>query len=207
MGTNLRVLLEKTKRTITIENLFGKTLAVDAFNVIYQFLNAIRGADGKSLTNRFGDVTSHLTGLLYRNIKLFEHSIKPIYCFDGTDKLDKIRWRDNKKSNKIRVNNNILHSSKELLDCLGINYNQAPGEGEAQCVYLNKKEDVWGVVSQDYDVLIYDGERLIRNLTSSKTRKKGNIMIPTEIEYFSLTKIRMEHQISQRQLVDMCILI
>lgn len=206
MGTNLRGLLEGTRRTILIEHLFGKTLAVDAFNVIYQFLNAIRGTDGKPLTNIHGDVTSHLTGLLYRNTRLFEHNIKPIYCFDGYDKSIKLRW-GTKNSDKIRISNSIINTSKELLDYLGISYIQAPGEGEAQCVYLNKNEDTWGIVSQDYDVIIYGGERLIRNLTSSKTRKKGHIMVDTEIEYFSLAKIQKENQLSQNQLIDICILI
>ena len=199
--------MESTRRTIQIENLFGKTLAIDAFNVIYQFLNAVRGTDGKSLTNIRGDVTSHLTGLLYRNIRLFEHNIKPIYCFDGSDKLTKLRWSDGKILNRVRINNKIISSSKELLDYLGISYIQAPGEGEAQCVYLNKNGDTWGIVSQDYDVLIYGGERLVRNLTSSKTRKKGNITINTEIEYFLLSKVLTTNQISHSQLIDMCILI
>ena len=35
------------------------------------------------LTNDAGEVTSHLTGMFYRTIKLFEVGIKPVYVFDG----------------------------------------------------------------------------------------------------------------------------
>lgn len=206
MGTNIRELVGSTRRTIVIENLFGKIIAIDAFNVIYQFLHAIRGVDGKALTNIRGDVTSHLTGLLYRNIRLFEHSIRPIYCFDGYDKLTKLRW-SGRSLDKVRINNKIIKSSKEILDYLGISYIQAPGEGEAQCCHLVKCNDAWGIVSQDYDVLIYGGERLVRNLTSSKTRKKGNITITTEIEYYLLSKLLKNWDISHKQLIDICILI
>ena len=54
------------KETITLEDLSGKTLAVDAFNMLYQFLSTIRQRDGSLLTDSKGNVTSHLTGLFNR---------------------------------------------------------------------------------------------------------------------------------------------
>src|SRR3989344_4941740 len=71
------------KREIGFENLNGKTIAVDAFNSIYQFLTTIRQPDGTPLKDSKGNITSHLSGLFYRNMKLILEGMKLIYVFDG----------------------------------------------------------------------------------------------------------------------------
>src|SRR3989344_6739105 len=72
-----------SKKEITFEELKGKTIAVDAFNAIYQFLTTIRQPDGTPLKDSKGNITSHLSGLFYRNINLILEGIKLIYVFDG----------------------------------------------------------------------------------------------------------------------------
>ncbi|MHA1456035.1 MAG: hypothetical protein ACTSR5_08650 [Promethearchaeota archaeon] len=55
-----------------------------------------RQGDGTLLMDLEGNVTSHLSGLFYRNIKFLEYNIKPIYVFDGKPpelKLDTINER------------------------------------------------------------------------------------------------------------------
>src|SRR3989344_4894188 len=71
------------RKDITFEELKGQTVAVDAFNAIYQFLSSIRQPDGTPLMDDRGKVTSHLSGLFYRNIALLSEGIKLIYVFDG----------------------------------------------------------------------------------------------------------------------------
>src|SRR3989338_11437845 len=66
-----------------VEDFFDKTIAIDAFNWIYQFLSIIRQPDGTPLKDSKGRVTSHISGLYYRTIKLMEAGIKPVYVFDG----------------------------------------------------------------------------------------------------------------------------
>ncbi len=58
------------RKGIEIEDLRGRTLAVDAFNTIYQFLSTIRQPDGTPLMDSKKRITSHLSGLFYRNINL-----------------------------------------------------------------------------------------------------------------------------------------
>ncbi len=67
MGLDLKHLIirEKTK----LESFSSKVIAIDAYNAIYQFLSIIRGSDGYHLTDSKGNVTSHLSGLFYRNYK------------------------------------------------------------------------------------------------------------------------------------------
>ena len=61
LGVNLRDLLPKT--TIDLKNLSGKSIAIDAYNALYQFLAIIRQPDGTPLKDSTGRVTSHLSGL------------------------------------------------------------------------------------------------------------------------------------------------
>ena len=68
---------------IKFEDLKGKTVAIDAANIIYQFLSIIRQSDGTPLMDHRGKVTSHFSGILYRTTSLIEKEIKPFYVFDG----------------------------------------------------------------------------------------------------------------------------
>ena len=72
-----------TKKEIQFRDLKGKLIAVDAFNAIYQFLTTIRQPDGTPLKDNKGNVTSHLSGLFYRNMNLILEGVKLIYVFDG----------------------------------------------------------------------------------------------------------------------------
>jgi flap endonuclease-1 len=81
MAVNLSKLI--SKRRLLFDELTGKAIAIDAYNVLYQFLSIIRQPDGTPLMDAQGNVTSHLSGIFYRTIELLEYGIKPIYVFDG----------------------------------------------------------------------------------------------------------------------------
>ena len=81
MGLNLKELVVREKTTL--EAFSNKVVAIDAYNAIYQFLASIRGPDGLQLTDGEGRITSHLSGLLYRNVNFLSLGIKPVYVFDG----------------------------------------------------------------------------------------------------------------------------
>src|SRR3989338_3791176 len=71
------------RHEVKFEELKGKIIAVDAFNALYQFLSSIRQLDGTPLMDSKRRVTSHLSGLFYRNVALLAEGIKLIYVFDG----------------------------------------------------------------------------------------------------------------------------
>jgi len=81
MGVDIKALLIREKTNL--ESFSSKIIAIDAYNAIYQFLAIIRGPEGLHLTDNKGRVTSHLTGLLYRNVNFLSIGIKPVYVFDG----------------------------------------------------------------------------------------------------------------------------
>src|SRR6476660_10493838 len=81
MGLDLKPLI--TPSAASISELSNNIIAVDAYNAIYQFLATIRGPTGELLTNSKGEITSHLSGLFYRNVNLLAENIKLVYVFDG----------------------------------------------------------------------------------------------------------------------------
>jgi len=81
MGVQLGDLVEA--KNISIDDLSGRAVAFDGHNILYQFLAIIRGQGGESLRDSRGNVTSHLSGLVYRNINLMEAGIRVVYVLDG----------------------------------------------------------------------------------------------------------------------------
>jgi flap endonuclease-1 len=195
LGVNLRDLVPKT--SIRLEDLSGKSMAIDAYNALYQFLAIIRQPDGTPLKDGSGRITSHLSGLLYRTSNLVELGIKPIYVFDGVPPTLKeaeikrrmkvkeealIKYEQALKEGKIeearmyaqatsRLKDYMAEDSKRLLDLMGIPWVQAPSEGEAQAAHMVKRGDADYCASQDYDSLLFGAPKLVRNVTISGRRK------------------------------------
>lgn len=185
------------KHTITLQSLSAKPLAIDAFNMLYQFLSSIRQEDGTPLMDFRGNVTAHLSGLFYRNCKLLESGIRPIYVFDGKPSPLKgktqaarsevkqkaaEKWKEALELEKFdeakkfaqrtsRLTSDMVAESKLLLDAMGIPCVQAPSEGEAQASMMARKGEAYAAASQDYDVMLFGSPRLVRNLSITGRRK------------------------------------
>jgi flap endonuclease-1 len=101
----------------------------------------------------------------------------------------------------------MIEESKKLLKYLGIPIVDAASEGEAQSAFLVEKGDAWACASQDYDTLLFGGERLIRNFAVSRSKKLRNTTVPLDIEYISLSKFLENLNITREQLIEMGILI
>jgi flap endonuclease-1 len=220
------------KREIEISDLRGKTIAVDAFNVIYQFLSTIRQPDGTPLQDSKGRVTSHLSGLFYRNLSLLQEGIKLIYVFDGKHPELKRRTHEKRQEAKdeakekyekaveaediegmgkysrslVRLDEEKIKESKELLNAMGIAIVQAPGEGEAQASYICKSGEVYAVASQDYDCLLFETPLLIQNLTLAKRRKTVSGYVEIKPQLIELNGVLGELSIDQEQLITIGVL-
>ncbi len=233
LGVNLRSIVPK--RVVELKDLCGKSIAIDAYNTLYQFLAIIRQPDGTPLRDNSGRVTSHLSGLLYRTSNLVEMSIKPIYVFDGVPpalkeaeinkrmkvkKEARIRYRRALREGKIeearvyaqatsRLKDYMTEDGKKLLDLMGIPWIQAPSEGEAQAAHLTKREEADYCGSQDYDSLLFGAPKLVRNVTISGRRKlpKKKAYIEVLPEIVELEQVLAENGISYEQLIDVGILV
>ena len=89
-----------TPENIKFQDLESKIVALDAANVIYQFLSSIRQVDGTPLMDQNRNITSHFSGILYRTSSLIEKGIKPIYIFDGVSDVLKKDTQDKRRELK-----------------------------------------------------------------------------------------------------------
>lgn len=233
MGVQLGELVEP--KTIEFEDLRGKKIAIDALNSLYQFLSIIRQPTGEPLRDSKGRVTSHLSGIFYRNANLLEYGVLPIYVFDGAP--PKLKFRALEKRSEVReaarekwqaaiaeqryaeakvyaqqasrITNEMLLDAKALLDYIGIPHVQAPSEGEAQASAMVLRGDAWAVGSQDYDSLLFGAPRLVRNLTISGKRKlpRKNVYVDIKPEILHLEEALRSLGITREQLVEIGVLI
>jgi len=89
------------KQTLQLEDLRGKSLAVDANNYLYQFLALIRTQKGTPLKDSYGNITSHLTGLMFRSTRLIhDYNIDLVFVFDGEP--PKLKEREIQKRRRLR---------------------------------------------------------------------------------------------------------
>jgi len=223
------------KTTVDLKSLSGKSIAVDAYNALYQFLAIIRQPDGTPLKDSTGRITSHLSGLLYRTANLVEMGIKVVYVFDGVPpslKEVEIKRRARVKEEALfkyeralqegkmeeartyaqmtsRLKDYMAEDSKRLLTQMGVPWVQAPSEGEAQAAHLAKKGDTNYCASQDYDSLLFGTPMLVRNVTISGRRKLPRKPVYVEVipEIVEMNQVLKELGITREQLIDVGILV
>src|SRR3989344_2254104 len=233
MGLNISEIIPR--REIEIPELRGKILCVDAFNILYQFLTTVRQPDGTPLMDSKKRVTSHLSGLFYRNISFLSEGLSLVYVFDGeapelkhkihskrkefrdstkekyeaARKADDLELMRRYSSQLTRLNDEMIQESKELLVSMGIPIIQAPSEGEAEAAYLCRKnqDKIFASVSQDYDSLLFGTPRLIRNLTLARKRKTFSGWVEVKPEIIELDKVLNFLGINLDQLICLGILV
>lgn len=234
MGVKLAPLI--SPQVLTLENLRGRSFAVDAANQLHQFLANIRTPDGVPLKDRQGRITSHLVGLLYRTTRLItEYDVQLIFVFDGKPpdmKSDEIKKRREQRERAKReyeeavakgdmktafskavrtgrLTSSMAEEAQEVLTYLGIPFIQAPGEGEAQAAYMVQRGDAWATASRDFDTLLFGTPRLLRylTLTGRKRLPSKGTSVPLKPELIDLHKVLSDNGINREQLVDMALLI
>lgn len=233
MGVDLGGIIEK--KEISLESLSGRKIGIDSFNILYQFLSSIRSADGTPLMDSKGRITSHLTGLLYRTASIVEKDIKPVFVFDGKPSELKERtrerrqrtrteaekkYREAKKEGRIeemrkyaqqalKLTEEMVEESKELVRLMGFPVVEAPSEGEAQIAAMCNSGKLYACASQDYDALLFGSPRLIRNMTITGKRKVPgkDIYIDVKPELIELEQTLNSLGLDRKKLVWIAILI
>ncbi len=233
MGLDLKALVVREKTSL--ESFASKVVAIDAYNAIYQFLAIIRGPDGLHLSDDQGRVTSHLSGLLYRNINFLSFGIKPVYVFDGkppslksaeiehrkqakrdaTVKYEKaLKAGDLEEARKYAqqttsMRDTMVQDSKKFLELFGIPVIQATSEGEATAAHLTQTGQAYASASQDFDSILFGAKKLVRNFSNSGRRKLPNRNSYIEIvpEIIDTQKTLSELKLNKEEMVDLGILI
>lgn len=202
----------------------GKKIAIDAPMSIYQFLIAIR-ADGETLGAE-KKTTSHLVGMFYRTISIIESGINPLFIFDGASpevKINEILKRRDKREEalekyneakeegdrekmtmydkrKTKITTEHIEDCRKLLELMGVPSIVAPSEAEAYCSFLASEGIVDAVATEDMDALAFGAPVLLRNVTASRSKK-----LP--IQEYKLEKILKDLEMTQKEFVDLCILL
>lgn len=233
MGIKLTDLV--VKRPLMERELSSRSVAFDAYNMLYQFVSSIRTPEGYLLTNDDGMVISHLKGLFSRTCKLIADGVDTVFIFDGIPHelkkgtLDLRRERKEKAQRQweealergdletartkamqtSRLTAEMVDQSKRLLDLLGVPHMVAPSDGEAQASYMCSKGDVYAASSQDFDSLLFGCPLLVRNIGSTGKRKLPGrkAWVSVEPEMISLDDTLSTLEITREQLVDMAIMI
>jgi flap endonuclease-1 len=232
MGVDLTGLLPGHE--IELKELNGKVIAIDAFNTLYQFLSIIRQIDGTPLVDEKGEVTSHLSGIIYRVTNLVVQGVKPVFVFDGKPPL--LKAETIKARREVReaarqmyeaarasgsadaykyaqastsINAQIIKDSQELLGFMGVPFMVAPSEGEAQASHMVQKGAADYVGSQDYDSLLFGAPRMARNVTITGRRKlpRKGVYVDVKPETIDLQEALDALKINREQLIDMGILV
>ena len=232
MGVNIAELLPK--KEIELEDLKNKKIAIDASQMLYQFLSSIRQPDGTLLMDSKGNVTSHLMGLSTRITNLMAKNINLVFIFDGKPPKLKFKEQEGRALRKIkakeklekatrekniqemykysqqtsRLNEQMIKESKEFIKALGLPVIQSPSEADAQAAFMCERKDVYAVASSDSDALIHGSPRLIRSLTLSTKRKlSSGIYVPVKPELIELKEVLQELNLKQDQLIALAILV
>jgi flap endonuclease-1 len=225
-----------TKKTLSLADLNGKRLAVDANGELYQFLALIRLRDGSPLRDSKGRVTSHLSGLFYRTTRLIaDYRLQLAFVFDGKPpalKFDEIARRRSikerydqehadalaagdlakaysKSTMTSRLTREMTAEARELLQLMGVPVVQAPSEGEAQASHMAARGSVWAAASKDYDCLLFGTPRLLRFLTISGKEflPSSGTFRPITPELIEAADFLLHYGITRHQLVDLSILV
>ena len=224
------------KQTLSLEQLRGRSLAVDGNGELYQFLALIRRPDGAPLADSSGRVTSHLAGLLYRTTRLIaDHALDLVFVFDGIppalkaaelqrrrgirqryeqERAEALRAGDlataySKATMTSRLTPAMVAEARKLLRLMGIPSIEAPSEGEAQAAHMAAAGRVWAAASKDYDSLLFGAPRLLRFLTIS-----GKEFLPSQGTFRPIVPELVDSAallagwaIAREQLIDLAILV
>lgn len=199
----------------SIEDISGHQVAVDASNWLYRYMTTTaRFTRTDAYTNGNGVELSNLIGVPRGVRKFFQNNVQPVFVFDGKPnsmKEEEIERRKEKRSKAAekaseaddaveeslyesrsqQLSDDVIETTKKLLDLLDIPYVTAPQAAEAQAAYMVKSDGIDAAVSDDYDTLIFGSEETVRQFTTSSD----------EIEMMYHSKTLDKHDFTYDQLI------
>ena len=113
---NLSKLLEKicpnSINNFDINDFKNKYVAIDASNILYQYISALRSR-GEDLKTKEGLITTHIYAILYRTLDLLKKGMIPIYVFDGKSPEFKNNTLDERHEQKTKITKKLKELVKE----------------------------------------------------------------------------------------------
>ncbi|CAO2605041.1 Flap endonuclease GEN homolog 1 [Lemmus lemmus] len=205
MGVNdLWQILEPIKQHIDLQDLSGKTIAVDL---------SLWVCEAQAVKKMIGTVVKpHLRNLFFRISYLVQMNVKLVFVMEGEPpklKADVMSKRTqtrygpsgiagSQKTGRSHFKS-VLRECLEMLECLGIPWVQAAGEAEAMCAYLNASGHVDGCLTNDGDAFLYGAQTVYRNFTM-------NTKDP-HVDCYTISSIKSKLGLDRNALVGLAVLL
>lgn len=197
----------------------NKVIGIDANLMIYKMIFAIR-LNGYDLLNK-DIIVTHIHSLLLKLRGLIKYNITPVFVFDGMhpkiksqvieqrkefhnfmqQKYYKAITQDEKKKYyfmKSKITFEEIKECMEIIKMFGFTIVESPEEADSQLAELIKHDKVDYIVTDDMDILVFGGNKILKNFTVSDKKK---------IQEINLDKIKKEIQLDQSQIIDLAILL
>jgi flap endonuclease-1 len=200
----------------------NKKLGIDANLMIYKIIFAIRRG-GYDIENN-GTVVTHIHGLLQKIMGFRKYDITPVFVFDSSfpdikeetlRKRKEIRqtfkkkyaealkddMQDYKKKYfylKSDITEKEINDIRELIKIFGYQIIDSKEEADSELANMMAHNLIDGIITDDMDILLFGGKKILRRFTVSDKKK---------IQEIDLKKFLKQAKLSQKQLVDIGIMI
>lgn len=103
---------------------------------------------------------------------------------------------DELRKKSIRIKNEDIKKTKELMDAFGFIYYDAPGEADQLCAYFVNRDIAWACLSDDMDMFLYGCKRVLRNLS----------LLNHSFLFYDTTQIFSELEINYHDFLEIAVL-
>jgi 5'-3' exonuclease len=189
---------------IKINKLYNKKIGIDANHFIHKLTMAIRFK--KDIKNS-NIVVTHIYSLMNILIYFKNNNIKAIFVFDNVTpdikkKTMSIRKKiceaNEKKYMYKQISYEEISDCKNLIKIFGFPIIESKCEADNQLVYLLSNKFIDYIISDDLDILVFGGTKIIKNFTISE---KNNMIL------LNLNSILNESELSKKQFIELSILL
>jgi len=173
-------------RNVSLKELSGKTVVIDTSIYLYKFIaenallknmklfvSILKSYNIKPIFIFDGKPPPEKRELLLK--RYFEkkeaeqkYLILQNKLLEQIDDLEKnkemITEMENLKGQFIRISDEDIQKTKELLESFGIVYYDAPSEADELCAHFVKSGEAWACISDDMDMFIYGCSYIVRNI-------------------------------------------
>src|SRR6202012_3385430 len=181
----------KAIKSKKISDYKNKIIGIDSNLLIYKLVYAIR-RNGYDLKNN-DKIVTHVHALLAKLLAFRKYKITPIFVFDGfapeikytalkQREIIKKKIIDKYKGSKTKEGKRIYYyvksdiTSQEIEDCKNLinifNYPiiDAPEEADAQLAELSKNKIIDYIASDDTDILLFGGKKILKNFSIAENK-------------------------------------
>lgn len=209
----------KALKYTKIDKYKNKIIAIDANLMIYKIIFAIR-MKGYDLKN--GEIiVTHIYAILLKFEGFIKYNITPVFVFDGMApkikentlkqrkefqtfmqlKYYKAVTQDEKKKYyfmKSDITLEEIEQCMELIKLFNCTVVESVEEADSQLADLIKKDKVDYIATDDMDILVFGGTKILKNFTVADIKF---------IQEINLNVLKKEINLTQSQLIDLSILL